>query len=274
MSSKHRLILIALATFGFFAAFTLLIFTRRNKHNPIVKSASALFVSILALGAIPAYASLFLYMDSASSFKCLARPWLQLTSFSIVVGCLIVKNIRVYFVYCKLPKRKLYLLKDRTMAAVLSALICLEVMLLGGYSSVSNVEVNLSLSYRKEFQYRCINSRSGNQMNQILWGFNGVLLNTILFVAYLSRKVGYAHSELSQLIVIYFCTAISIMLIFILRADDAIRQTESAFNEGVLIWFSTTVPILTQFVPKAIQLYNQEILFVRYLCQVLSQELR
>ncbi|KAI9337487.1 periplasmic binding protein-like I [Obelidium mucronatum] len=253
--SQQGEILTGLSAIGIAISVSLLLFVLSFRKQTTVKSGSIIFLSILAIGSIPAYTSILLSIGDESVFKCSIRPWLQLVSLSIILGCLIVKNGRVCMVYNAKSKISKKFVSDSFMLFLLGMIVAMELILLGIYHKLSRLRIQTEVVRNSVLQKTCTNRLPGAAY--ILWIYNCLLIALLVGITYASRNVGPNHSEVTLLITTSAVSIVVGILVVVLRQDTtSIAQTE--FATSVLIWVAISTPIVLNLFPRAVPIIGDK----------------
>ncbi|KAI9337477.1 hypothetical protein BDR26DRAFT_453871 [Obelidium mucronatum] len=245
-----------LSFLGLAAAICLSILVIIYRRNNIIKSGSVVFLSVLSLGSIPAYASLLLSLNNESILKCTLRLWLQLSSYSIILGCLIVKNFRVWMVYSAKKKISKVFLWDSSMLAFLGFFVTVEMVLLGIFSKASQLRLKTEILHNI-IQTTCVNNEDSRRIGIALWVYNSLLLVMLIAVTCLCRNVGPNHSESTLLsyFIRHSCVFCDCDSCGRARHDIHVAKCLCNFSCNLDCHFSTH---LFNLIPKAVGIYRRE----------------
>ncbi|KAI9337506.1 hypothetical protein BDR26DRAFT_863740, partial [Obelidium mucronatum] len=257
-ASKFGNAVILLTAFGFLLGTVSCWFIVRNRSNPAIRTGSVLFLLIMCVGTLPAYGSLLLSLNQETVFGCVLRPWLQLISFSIIAGCLIVKTNDS-------------LLMDSTFLMALAGIVGIEAILLGIYTHLSKRKIVRSILNEEVIQYICVNNSAGLQMEYALWVYNGLVVGLLFLIAYATRNVNPRHNEVTILVVLGVSLVIGAVLINVMYHDTT-SHSQAAFSTVIIVWILNSLPIFLSLVPRYFQLCRENVyLTSRYLKSFMQQ---
>ncbi|KAJ3029303.1 UNVERIFIED_CONTAM: hypothetical protein HDU68_012540 [Siphonaria sp. JEL0065] len=113
---------------GIIGAVVFFIVIQVFQKKVVIKSGSAVFMSILALGTIFSYVSNLTYIGVPTLFNCQARLWLQLTAFILIIGAMLARNWRVALIYGSSKALPKYILKDAAWIGLISVFLGFEMV--------------------------------------------------------------------------------------------------------------------------------------------------
>ncbi|KAI9337492.1 hypothetical protein BDR26DRAFT_863702 [Obelidium mucronatum] len=231
-------------------------FLATNRLNPIIRTGSVPFLTLMSLGSLLGYGSLFFALSREETLvSCAARSWLQLLSFAIVIGCLIVKNGRVYLVYKAKKKLPKYILRDSSLFLGLAVIVGFEAGFLGLQAASSRRKILKSIVNQDMIQYKCVSGArtvAATATEYVLWAYNCLLLLLLISVGYAARNVGPQHNELTIMALVSVSVTIGAVLMSVLEREST-SHTQTTISSCIIVWIMTSLPLFLSLIPRFIQ---------------------
>jgi hypothetical protein len=114
---------------GIAISFAIFITIWIYRYNEAIRASSITFSFIIVVGSCLIFTSILYFINSPTNENCHAQLWLQLVGFALIVGSLIVKEIRVYIIFSSASLNKKYL-QDFYLLIPLGFLTLIQVVIL------------------------------------------------------------------------------------------------------------------------------------------------
>ncbi|KAI8613987.1 periplasmic binding protein-like I [Chytriomyces sp. MP71] len=218
-----------------------------------VRSGSPRFLVILAIGGLLSFVGNILYIVPPSISFCQARVWLQLTSYSIMVGAAVTKNWRLQRVFNAKVKLKRGARLEWIWLGILFAIVLLEQLLLILWVRFTKLRVITKLVSATQTYQACV--AQSNNWEYAFWVYNGLLWLGLIQVTYTTKNVGPTHSEFS--ILLLSSVLITLGAILLPSRDELEANINAAFLQAVIVWVGTIVPISMQMAQRGLGIYQE-----------------
>lgn len=254
------IILTVLSSIGILASIVLIILVYINRNTKTIIASSPLFCYFVIIGAAIAFASIFLWMDSTVLIKCQLRIWLVSLAYSFSFGSLMIKNIRIMYLFYKTGAAIVRVTNVDLIIKGTLPLLMLEFSYLIIWVSVDlyqPVIVTESPLLQPNEQYIMCQSTS-------LWGssiflaLKGLLLIAGVVIGYRVRKIkSIEHRETNAIaLTIYNSVLIFVIAIIVLITVPLNIVTETLVICLAIILIGYCI-LLFVFVPKFLRIYKQ-----------------
>ncbi|KAI8607486.1 periplasmic binding protein-like I, partial [Chytriomyces sp. MP71] len=223
--TSGRTLLLVLFSVGIILSFSFLIMIYYYRNHVAIIAGSIPFLTLMALGAVPSYASTFTYFDTPTTFKCYSRKWLQLLSFVIMCSCLILKNLRLAMIFSALAP-----LNPRTTSIYnwmwpIVFLVLIELVFLGMWTLYSRMTVATTVTGTQVNVVCVYGSNQGYKLGLGLWLYNILLLLGLYYATYRSQVVRSSHSEFPLLVIVSIGLFFgALLLVSTQTADDIVNN--------------------------------------------------
>ena len=238
---------------GVLAALTLIVLYRAH---PVMKSASVwfLFTSIAGVGLL--FIALILLMSSVTSATCAAFNWMLNMGFMLTFAPLFAKTWRIYRIF---GRKKLSVVKvsNRKLAAMVSALVLIDIILMSIWQAVSPLGPKLTVvtsgSPPVDHDYtQCSVSGDGLTFLIIEAVSKGALLLYGALLAFSTRRVSDNFNE-SQSIAwaiynVVFSVGIVTPIIIFIGATGDILILLMTFVMGWIAYFTASILVVPKFI--------------------------
>ncbi|ORZ32254.1 periplasmic binding protein-like I, partial [Catenaria anguillulae PL171] len=218
LAATAALILVILATVGY-------LFTHRN--HTTVRQMSLPMLFMIAIGLCMVLASTSLWIGVPTIMTCNLNKWLFLIGFEFTMGATAAKAYRIWKVFDNSTLRKLNKLSDGYLFLGCSAIILVQVCILLVWTFVAPLQPK----YKKtvtSYYYECAsNSPDFDRIMTISsLVYNGILLLTVSYLAYKTRKAYSSFREsvfiMYSLQNVFLSGLIISPFLFIVAADFAL----------------------------------------------------
>ncbi|KAI9331073.1 periplasmic binding protein-like I [Obelidium mucronatum] len=209
------------------------------------------FLCIEAVGSVPVFVASLLYLNIPTPAKCRAILWLQLSSYAIVVSAVVLKNLRVWFVYH--TKQKLTKESVSIGRWTIPVAICLIVqqLLLVAWTSTSVISIPRIVTQRNQVEHFCRFKSKNSFAIYSLWTFNILLLLCLIATTFKTHQVCHKHSESSKLTLLSISLVGGIVLIQNMN-ESLSSNVQNSFNQAFLVWAVTILPLTMQTMARGV----------------------
>ncbi|KAJ3209677.1 hypothetical protein HDU67_006007 [Dinochytrium kinnereticum] len=204
----------AVSAIGIFLGLCAIGCTIALRQNAAFKSASPLFLTIYAVGAIISFIGIILYTLSAIEFKyCSSALWLFSTGCMLLFSAIVVKNWRIYYIFLRSKSAsKSFLIQDPVLLGMVTALVCVNFAVLIAFNQISPYETSVITIDGDDWPI-CVSKGMG----QWLWILLAPVTLVLIFGLYISfktRNVTSKYNETGQInLSIYVVTLTLIILV-------------------------------------------------------------
>ncbi|KAL7754353.1 hypothetical protein RI367_000334 [Sorochytrium milnesiophthora] len=191
MSSAPVIVVLALAAAGVCTTVVVIATFFKFRDTAVVKSSSFLFSTLICTGLLFGYAVIPLSAGVPTQTTCNLQIWLPALSFGMVVGNLLTKTLRIYFIFNR--KGRVGGLSDRAMIRYTLGILTCELLILVPWAVVSPpapVIVNLPA-----YRYWSCSSPNQTMFNGVLIAYNFLLLALSCYLALQTRHAQSAYRE-------------------------------------------------------------------------------
>ncbi|KAL6624927.1 hypothetical protein LY90DRAFT_508138 [Neocallimastix californiae] len=220
----------------------LMLYLRRNLQH--VRSSSPLFLMIMTIGAVCNSGTIILESRNDSITICILREWCKYIGFSLMVGALIVKTIRISLIFSgkKIGGSQL---ADKRLIVYLFGILIPFIILLIIWTTVDRVEMKTDERSEKQF------TKCGSHSTSII---GDVFLFAILFwavhAAYTARNAPSAFNETKAIVLSTYVYFIIEVLVIVLQNLGSFDPTVSMTINCLATLVSTWCCLLFILKPK------------------------
>ncbi|KAI9327042.1 periplasmic binding protein-like I [Obelidium mucronatum] len=255
-TSSTGLMLQAFTGFGITAAIAFLIIVLLFRKKKAIRSGSVIFLTIMTIGTIPSHVSHLMYIGMPTVFQCQARLWLQLASFALCLGSTLSKNARVTIIYSSKKIIPNYIIGDLLWVIATLSVFIIEMILVSSWSILSKTKVKQTLLAGYTIEYSCAyGSSNGYKVGAALWTLNILLLLVLYLIAHKSQNISPVHSEFTLLFFLSVSLSVSAVLAALLSTETNVIQSQ--FNQSILVFINTCLPLVMQAVPRVAVLLQE-----------------
>ncbi|KAI9351478.1 hypothetical protein BDR26DRAFT_430615 [Obelidium mucronatum] len=227
----------------------------RFRNHPVIRHSSAYFNNLIIVGATINYLSIPSFLEltrNTMALGCLARVWLPLIGFSLMWLAIIVKNLRVWYIFSFDGKIEAWKLSSLISTIPLAILMIVNVAFISYWTSQVWTVFQLSIS-GDIATTTCI---FGNTYTIVpLATFNALLLLSLPVLSYLTRNIPSTHSESVFLLLnfaFYLFAGVSVIPEIKLS-----QKWLKGIYAGAGIWVATTFTVGIYFGGKMLQLLRE-----------------
>ncbi|EFA82117.1 G-protein-coupled receptor family 3 protein 4 [Heterostelium album PN500] len=263
---KHSILYGFTITSGVLIALSLVLLAMigwfRNAHS--IRSASPFFSATIIIGGIMTYIGAIIYALPPSNGSCVAKFWMLAIGYALMVGSLVVKNIRIWMIFdnseLRVVKVTNYQLMPWVAGIVAIMVVLLALMTAPAVGDIKMVQVDWrsedanDLS-KYEYANVCIMGRTASIILYVLLGVFGVLMATGVFVSWKIRTVDIEEFNESKPIAntLYAGLFSIFVIISLMISPQSVNNETTIICSAVL--FITTISLGILFLPKFIRIY-------------------
>lgn len=226
------------------------------RNATIIMSSSPLFTEIMCAGAVFIFASCLLWIQVPTDTTCEARVWLASLGYDLLIGSLMIKNIRIWRIFDN-PEYKKRKYPDWKLLAWLLVKVIIDVILLAVWNSVAIPKAfdYLDLDQIGKYNYMTICTTEPNG-DYVLYSILIVHMIWLLFGCFLSYKLKSKvtmkqFDEGEQIAMILYSIAICISVVIpFLVAPQTTESRIIIINTAMV--FTATGSLIILFSPKII----------------------
>ncbi|KAG0328781.1 Metabotropic glutamate receptor 8, partial [Podila humilis] len=246
-----------LTVLGIVACIILIGIVVWKRHNPVIKAASAFFCVLELLGIIIVYTAVLMRMGHFTSASCTALPIVLNFGLSLLLGSLVVKNLRIYRIFNNVFQNK-YAISDMKLLRQLCVIVLILMISPAVYLLLLRPQARyISISPTKA-AYACVRTNpSMPGEGTIVFGIVSLIpqmavLAVAGYLAYQTQNVSNKWNESRQIIYIIYTMvlAASILIPTMFLTADQFRIT--VFTQSIVIICAITLSMLILFVPKLV----------------------
>ncbi|KAI8608360.1 hypothetical protein BC830DRAFT_963763 [Chytriomyces sp. MP71] len=215
-----------------------------------VRSGAPTFLIILTFGSTMSFASNLIYIGSISVTTCGVRVWLQLTSYSLMVGSALIKNWRLNHIYNSKVKLKRTSLSLWFWLKAFAVIVFTEQALLIVWVLLAKLRVKNKTISPTQIYRAC--TAENNVIGYAFWIYNTLLLLGLMRVTYATSHIGHIHSEFSILLI--SCIVIVLGAILLPSSNDLESSIDALFFQASIIWVGTIVPMTMQLAQRGLSI--------------------
>eukprot|EP01135_Chromosphaera_perkinsii_P003392 Nk52_evm16s242 gene=Nk52_evmTU16s242 len=239
---------------GFFAALcivvTVMIYAYRE--HPVIKSSSAPFCIVMAIGFLLGYLTLTLYFGKPTPNLCMARACFAAISFILIFSSLLAKTYRIARIFSN-PTKANVELTNLFVFKITGALTVAQVVIMMIWFLLDRAEVKTFAINACDTIYYCSynNNAAGLTMTVVFFVYNCSLLLVSFLLAYYTRNVMDLYKESRMISFSTFNIILLIIFIYCLSSISGLESKTSAILVTscvvALITFSFSALILSKF---------------------------
>ncbi|KAF2071762.1 hypothetical protein CYY_006928 [Polysphondylium violaceum] len=223
-----------------------------------IRSASPIFCNAIFLGGLFIFAGVAIWITAPTTALCRLRYWMVSLGYTIMLGSMVVKNVRIYMLFNNKELKVLNITNSKLFPYVALALLINIILLiiwttLGDVSAINRRSIDDIGKY--EYLTTCYISDQGNIALYILLVYHGLMLLLGCLVSFKIRTVDIQDFNESKAIAsilyaIAFCLFIVIpLLISSQKVFQQVIVLASSFS------FTAASGLLILFVPKFIRIF-------------------
>jgi basic membrane lipoprotein Med (substrate-binding protein (PBP1-ABC) superfamily) len=259
-SSPSGIVIITLAVLGILVSTVSITLTSVNIETKTIHGASPLFCYLVISGCVLGFVSTFFWLGEPTVVMCQLRIWIGSLAYSLALGALVMKNLRIMILYTKQSLKKIKVdNKDLFLKAVVP-LILMEFIFLSLWTSLDIYEPKLI----KQGPFLTENERYLVCGSNSDWGFSVFLaLKAVLFVigvivSYKVRKIEMKdYNESNTIGLTIYNTALIFVVAVIVLITVPFDVTSNITVIAIAIIIVCLGIDLLLFVPKFLRIYKQ-----------------
>ncbi|EFA78987.1 G-protein-coupled receptor family 3 protein [Heterostelium album PN500] len=236
------------------------IYIFRNTHA--IRSASPIFSMTIIFGGILTYVGVITYVLTPSNGSCNARFWFLAIGYAVMVGCMVVKNIRIWLIFDN-PELRVIKITNLHLFPWVAGLVAILVVLLGlltapsignnGVTQAFGPDTDLELA-AYEFQDICSMDSNGSSILLAILAVFGLLIIIGVFVSWKIRIVDIEDFNESKPIAhTLYVGLLSCFIVIPLMVSPQTRSSEQTIISAAAL-FITTVSMSILFIPKFLRI--------------------
>lgn len=260
MSSAEANAFIALASIAAAIALFCAVVVVAWRNATIIRSSSPTFGLTFCIGAMMISVSVILWIVTPDSSICSSRVWLLSLGYVLLVGSLLVKNVRVWLIFDNRSYKSVNL-PDWKLSLGLLALIAVHVVLLGVWNAVGDTSAvdSVDIDGIGKYNYMTV-CKTKPEGDNVLYAILAAHLVPLAFGCYLSYKLKLVdiqdynemHSVASILYCIFLCTFIAVPAVV---ASQTTLLRITVICSCMLL--STAISVVVLFLPKILDIINK-----------------
>ncbi|KAG0096777.1 hypothetical protein BGZ93_004007 [Podila epicladia] len=228
-----------------------------KRNNPVIKASSAFFCVLELVGIIIGYTVVPMRIGNFSDFTCSALSIILTLGLSILLGSLVVKNLRIYRIFNNVFQSK-YAISDRKLFRQLVVIVFIFTLSPIIYAMVVKPRVRYISMGPTKAAYACVRTTAHRpNIGAPIYGAISLLPILLLlavagFLAYQTQNVSSRWNESRQIIYTIYTMLLTftIFLPTMFLANDQFRVT--LVTQNIVVLFALTMSLLILFVPKLI----------------------
>ncbi|EFA83318.1 G-protein-coupled receptor family 3 protein 3 [Heterostelium album PN500] len=233
-----------------------------QKYNTYhaIRSASPFFSINILFGGIITYAAVIIYVIPKSTVQCNVRFWLLAIGYSLLIGSLVIKNIRIWLIFRDSSRLQMRKITNTQLYPFVAALVGVMVVLLSilAAPSIGNhraVDSNNGLG-KYEFEEICVMSNEGSIVLYVLLSVFALLIFMGVFVSWKIRIVDIEEfNESKQIANTLYAVLVSIFIVVPLMVSPQTQSSETIIICSSAL-FITTISLMILFIPKFYKVYR------------------
>ncbi|KAF9973090.1 hypothetical protein BGZ73_003709 [Actinomortierella ambigua] len=244
-----------LATMGISLAFIIMGIIIWKRKDPVIKASSPYFCVLEIIGIILAYFVVPLRTGLTRVSSCISMPIIIVLGSTLLLGSLIVKNLRIYRIFSNVFYNK-YAIRNSLLARQMAVIVTICMLPPILYVIVASPEPTYASISSNKTAILCLpgNNDMGEEVQTIFMVFmllpNFVLLMIAGFLAYSTQNVAANWNEAKAMAYtiynIVFSSLICIPTMFF--PDDLYRA--SVLIQDTMILFASTVSLFVLYGPR------------------------
>ncbi|KAG0040143.1 Gamma-aminobutyric acid type B receptor subunit 2 [Podila clonocystis] len=228
-----------------------------KRDNPVIKASSAFFCVLELIGIMIGYTVVPMRIGNFSDFTCSALSIVLTLGLSILLGSLVVKNLRIYRIFNNVFQNK-YAISDMKLFRQLVVIVFFFTLSPLIYAIVVKPKVRYIAMGPTKAAYACVRTNT-HMANAGAPVYGAVSLLPILlllavagFLAYQTQNVSSRWNESRQIIYTIYTMLLTftIFLPTMFLANDQFRVT--LVTQNIVVLFALTMSLLILFVPKLV----------------------
>ncbi|KAJ3188564.1 hypothetical protein HDU85_004278 [Gaertneriomyces sp. JEL0708] len=232
-------------------------FVVMHRGSKIIRAASPAFCLMIILGCTLGLLDVYTYIDMPNATTCVLQPVFLAMGFTIAIGCLVIKTMRVQVVfnYPLLARRYKWAMTDTCLAVVSIAAVAVDWIILIPWFSADRPKPTLLTDQNGGLYWACpgLDEASAFGASTALIVYNALWLLLGVYSAVKVRNVKSAYNE-SQHIVpcIYILFLVSLILLALNYAMALFSYHVRSIFVSFLLIVSSVFVTSQLFIPKVL----------------------
>jgi len=230
------------------------------RNATAIRSSSPVFTEIMCIGAILIYCAVILWVQIPTNMICSARIWLASLGYMLLIGSLLIKNIRIWLIFDNESYKKRQL-PDWKLMLWLSVLIIADIILLIIWQSTAAPlavnAVNIDSIGQYDYMTICTSQSKGND---VLYAILLLHAASLLFGCFLSFKLKDVSieefNECKSVAMILYSIALCLFIIIPLLIAHQTQVNQIVIIDAAM-FFTTTASLAILFTPKLINIFTK-----------------
>lgn len=228
------------------------------RKDRVMLAASPLFLGFLLLGCAFVFSAAIAWVITPTANACAARIWMPSIGFTLAMGVLIIKNVRLYIIFD--AQFREVTIRDSKLLVWTGLLLAADILLLALWMGLGNPFVNIqqAIDGLSEYQTRkiCMTNAIGDRMLYAVLTSHALLLAVGCFVTFKMRIIHI--EELNEIRPFGMCIYI-VSLVYIIAA--ILVSTAGTTNVQIIIIVSLSLLISAAavlfilFIPKFLAIF-------------------
>lgn len=225
-----RTAMLVIAALGIFISMAIQIVMLVGRNYASIRAGDIPFLHLICVGCDLVFAGVISWaVPPETSGVCASGVWLISLGFSLAIGPMGIKNVRIWFLASKLKKvtpDDIKKINRTNMLIAVAVIMVLNIVLLAAYTAVggiSNPYIQGVEGLGKYEQARvCVANRTGTNMIYVLIAFHGILLMVGAVVAIMVKDAVLEELKESVIMgnIMFVVTALLGIAIALLRSSD------------------------------------------------------
>ncbi|KAF9338327.1 hypothetical protein BG006_005309 [Podila minutissima] len=257
------LVMMAIIGLGMITSLVFIGIVIWKRNNPVIKASSAFFCVLELVGIMIGYAVVPMRIGTFSDFSCAALSIILTLGLSILLGSLVVKNLRIYRIFNNVFQSK-YAISDRKLFRQLVVIVFIFTLSPIMYAMVVKPRVWYISMGPTKAAYACVRTNTHiPNVGKPTYGAISLLPILLLlavagFLAYQTQNVSSRWNESRQIIYTIYTMLLTftIFLPTMFLANDQFRVT--LVTQNIVVLFALTMSLLILFVPKLVLMRRLE----------------
>ncbi|KAI8824548.1 7 transmembrane sweet-taste receptor of 3 GCPR-domain-containing protein [Fimicolochytrium jonesii] len=237
-----------LSSVGLLGILAAAVFTRIYVKRKVIKAASPIFLGLILLGLALTFISNLFYAGPVTRASCIVAPALLAIGFSLSLGSLCIKNLRIYYIFNN-PRPSKKALKDMRLLQATVPLVLINVIMIAVWGAASP-PIPVMMNPESTDHYLVCQS-ANNTWSTMLMAYNGFILGVTVLFAFVNRNVALQYNESKQLGIASYNVIVFCLLGFPVVFMPGTTPSLVFMVRAIAIWSASFVILTVTFAPKA-----------------------
>ncbi|KAF9425415.1 hypothetical protein BGZ94_007545 [Podila epigama] len=235
-----------------------------HRKNPVIKASSALFCVLELIGIMIAYTSVPMHIGRPTTPMCTADSIVLMLGLSMLLGSLVVKNLRIYRIFNNVFQNK-YAISDKKLFRQFVAIVFMFTLSPIIYAIVLQPVAQYIVINATKSAYVCVRTtrRRGTKPMPIFGPVSFLPLVALLafagYLAYQTQNVSSKWNESRQIIYTIYAMVLTLTIFLPTMFLPADQLRVSILIQNITILFALTASLLILFVPKFLLMRQLEL---------------